>query len=119
MLAFAKTLKIYLFKHKQQISLSIRISDNTVNTFKLDQENFEKLLYNWQQPSGIELNITGNYWTIQHKTRGPRPERATTSYVRITVSTNNIEYNYRVDYTDMIELEKDYYYQKHNTMYWD
>lgn len=117
MLTFSKALKIYLFKHRQQISLSIRVSKSTVNTFRLNQQHFEQLLDNWQQ--GIELNTEHNHWLIQHKTICPRPERATTSYVRITVSTNNIEYNYRVTYADMLELEKDYYYQKHNTMYWD
>lgn len=119
MLAFTRQLKLYLFKQEQEVSISIRVSDNSVHTFRLDQENFEQLLVNWQQPDGVRLVIRNNRWFVQYKTRGPRPERTVSTYVRITVSTRDIEYNYRASYQDMIDLEREYYYQKHNTMYWD
>jgi len=41
------------------------------------------------------------------------------SYIKITAYNNGMQHHFRFDLADMIELEKDYYYQKNNGMYWD
>jgi hypothetical protein len=119
MLGFSDNLKIYVFKEKQTVSFSIKVSDNFVNTFELDINDFEKILDKWKSPGGFDEMLKNHWWTLCYKKTTPRPECSPASYVRISVSVNNQQFNYRVDYSDMIRLEKDYFYQKNNKMYWD
>jgi len=115
---FKKNLKIYLFKDKKSIDFSIKVSKNCVNVYWLNQEEFEEIITNWK--TGIDKNIGKLHWCIQHKKTGSKPEKAPTSYVRISVSTNFApSFHYRVDYNDMLDMEKDYFYQKNNIMCWD
>ena len=115
---FKNPLKIYLFKDKKSIDFSIKVSKNCVNVYKLKQQEFEEIITSWK--TGIDKNIGEIYWCIEHKTTTSKPEKASTSYVRISVYTNYTpSFHYRVDYNDMIETEKDYFYQKNNNMYWD
>jgi len=118
MLSFTSNLKIYLFKNRQQVSFSIKVSDNCVNSYWLSTNDFEKILSTWNT-TGFDAQAGNGWWSVQHKKSTPRPESAPTSYVRISVSMNNQTFHYRVDYTDMYQLVKDYYYQKNNQMYWD
>ena len=118
MFKFKKKLKIYLFKNKKTVDFSIRVSHNCVNVYKLNQQNFEEILENWK--TGIDKDIGNLYWCIEYKQTTSKPENAPTSYVRISVYTGNSpSFHYRVDYDDMLSVEKDYYYQKNNIMSWD
>jgi hypothetical protein len=120
MLVFKTNLKLYLFKSKNQVSLSIKVSDNCVNAFNFTIEEFEKILESWTTPNGFEIQTKNSFWAFRHKTSTPRPECAKTSYVSITVHLDNsMTCHYRVSYDDMYNLKKDYFYQKHNSMYWD
>ena len=119
MLEFTKPLKIYLFKNTNEISLGILVSSNCVNTYTLKVSEFEQILESWNKKGGCQLQTDDASWHIQHKTSGPRPESAPTSYVRIAIYFKNQAFHYRVSYNDFYEMTKDYFYQKHNTMYWD
>ena len=120
MLPFTSRLKLYLFKNQNRVSLSIKVSDNYVNGFSFVVEDFEKIIQSWKQPKGIDMRIDGAHWHINHKSTTPRPECAKTSYVRISVHPPGpVAHHYRVSYEDMYNLEKDYFYQKNNEMYWD
>jgi hypothetical protein len=120
MLLFTSRLKLYLFKNKNKVSLSIKVSDNCVNGFLFDIDDFEKIIGSWKKPGGFETQIDDAYWLFMHKQSTPRPECAKTSYVRISVHPKGpVAYHYRVSYEDMYNLEKDYFYQKNNEMYWD
>jgi hypothetical protein len=117
MLEFSQPLKIYLFKDRRDVDFAIRVSPNCTNTYHLTQEQFENIIQNWRQGIRVKTGQTG--WNIEYKKVGPRPECEPASYVRITVWANGVTTNYRVDYTDMVNLEKDYFYQVNNKMYWE
>ena len=88
MLSFTSNLKIYLFKNRQQVSFSIKVSDNCVNSYWLSTNDFEKILSTWNT-TGFDAQAGNGWWSVQHKKSTPRPESAPTSYVRISVSMNN------------------------------
>ena len=120
MLEFSSNLKMYLFKDKDRVSFSIKVSDSMVSQYNFTITEFENLLENWNKPEGLEFKTSSNHhWSVGHKTRTPRPERAETSYVRLSVFANGFSFHHRVDYIDMYNLQKDYFYQKNNVMYWD
>lgn len=119
MLEFSSNLKMYLFKDKDRVIFSIKVSDSMVSEYNFTIQEFEHFLDNWNKPEGLELKTSSNHWSIGYKTQTPRPERAATSYVRLSVYANGFGFHHRVDYTDMYNLQKDYFYQKNNVMYWD
>jgi hypothetical protein len=119
MLEFTKPLKIYLFKETNDVSISIRVSSTCVNSYTLKTEEFEKILGFWNKKGGCQIQTNNAVWHVQHKTSGPRPESAVCSYVRIAIYLGNQAFHYRVDYNDVYEMQKDYFYQKNNKMYWD
>ena len=118
MLPFTENLKLYLFKNKHQVSLSVKVSDTCVNSYNLSTHEFEKILEVWDK-EGFDGIASGNWWSVCHKKTTPRPESLPTSYVRLSVSVNGQTFHHRVEYLDMSKLEKDYFYQKNNKMYWD
>ena len=118
MLKFEKPLKIYLFKDRDTVDLSIRVSDNYVHTWQLPAAAVELMIQHWRNESGWSWNGPEHHWFVQHKRSTPRPESAPASYVRISVSVGHT-YNYRVDYQDMLDLEHDFRFQQNNPMYWD
>jgi hypothetical protein len=116
MLAFKKPLKIYLFKDKQSVDITIRITDAHAHTYSLPVLQFEQLIAHWLDPNGWSAQTpSGQHWFVHYKTTTPRPESAAASYVRISVNHQQ----YRVDHSDMTDLAKDYFYQANNKMYWD
>ena len=52
---------------------------------------------------------------VEHKQHTPRPEQALASYIKISTIDEHFRYNYE----DMLALERDYFYQTNNKMYWD
>ena len=118
-LIFQKAAKLYLYKDKSHVDLSIRVSDTCVQQYNFSVDEFEQLLAGWDSPHGIDLTVSNKRFNVLHKTRTPRPEGAATSYVKFTVYTNGMAFHHRLDYGDMQELQRDYYYQKHNHMHWD
>ena len=119
MFAFTHPLKIYLFKDKKTVDLSLRVSDQYVQTYVIPQTTFEALVQNWRKPGGYSFNTEGSGWFVLYKTTAPQPEALPASYVRITVWNSGIAHNFRVQFQDMLNLEKEYFYQVHNPMYWD
>jgi hypothetical protein len=118
MLEFKNPLKIYLFKDRDFVDFAIRVSANHVVTYALPREVFSEFIKHWRDPQGYSFQHNGQGWNIQYKTTTPRPEMARASYVRISVCVGPT-YHYRVDHEDMVTLEKEFFYQTHNTMYWD
>ena len=119
MLEFTKNLKIYLFKDKDKVSFSVKVSDCFVNEYSFSILEFEDFISQWNAPGGIDKQYSNGHWSVMCKKTTPRPESVSAGYVRLTVYKNNIGNHYRVNYSDMLEIQKDYFYQKHNKMYWD
>lgn len=112
---FTSPIKLYYFKEENQISLSIKVNDNFVNTYRFTEQQFDNIVDKWNQPGGIEFKTDNGSWMFQHKKRGPRPICEPSNYVRIDFWRDEQSFHYRIGYDDMILLVKDYYYQKaHN-----
>ena len=119
MLEFKKPLKMYLFKDKRTVDLSLQVSDNYVQTYTIPQDTFQELIKNWQKDEGYSFKLEQSGWFVQYKKTTPRPESLPESYIRITVWNNGMSHNFRFEFSDMWDLEKEYFYQSNNTMYWD
>ena len=117
MTKFSKKIKIYLFKNTQMVDVSIMVTEDIVNGYKLVVEDFENILDHWR--AGVSIDRDGTHWYVQYKKAGPRPEREPTPYVRISITVNGMTFHHRVSEQEMIELEKEYHNQKMNRMYWD
>jgi hypothetical protein len=119
MLAFSKTVKLYVFKDRQRVSLTLRVSDSCAHGYEFTMAEFETLLRDWDSADGVELDTGAAHYSVMHKRFTPRPERAATSYVRFSVWINGMTLHHRLAYDDMQSLRTDYFYQKHHRMHWD
>ena len=116
MLPFNKPFKLYYFKNKNIIDWSLRISDNYVKTFKFRPEDFSSMMKSWHVKGGCQISTYNNITiNIEHKKYTPRPDSIPTSYIKISINDEQFRY----DYEDMLVLERDYFYQTNNKMYWD
>ena len=106
---FTQPLKIYLFKDQNRVDVSVKVNDTLVNGYRFTISDFEKIVDNWQ----------GGYAVVEYKKHGPRPERKLDPYVRFSISIGYGTFHHRLTYNDMLQLEKEYFYQKNNKMYWD
>ena len=108
---FTKPIKIYLFKKRERLKMTIRVNDCYAMTYYWDQDMFEDMLYNWQKEwegkaRGMDMFI------------GPKSEKGGKKFVRITMAAHG-GMEHRVSRIAMNQLRKDYEYQKNNTMPWD
>ena len=46
---FTKPVKIYLFKKRQRLKMTIRVTDTYAMTYYWDQDAFEDMIYNWHK----------------------------------------------------------------------
>jgi hypothetical protein len=65
MLEFTKPLKLYVFKDRESVDLSIRVSDAHAHTWSLPQAVFADIVANWRNQSGHSFQHNGNGWFIQ------------------------------------------------------
>jgi hypothetical protein len=116
MLSFNKPFKLYYFKHKNVVDWSLRVSDNYVKTFRFRPEDFSYLMSAWHKKGGCQITTQNNVsmW-VEHKQHTPRPEQSPASYIKISTHDEHFRYTYE----DMLALERDYFYQTNNKMYWD
>jgi hypothetical protein len=119
MLKFNSVFKLYLIKNTNKVKLAIKVSDNLVNEFFFNQEQFDQIMNGWENNKGIEIKVDSINWNFMLKKSSPRPVNQPTSYVKISAYINGMGLHFRVSYDDMIVLKKDYFYQKNHKMYWD
>ena len=118
MLEFDKTFKIYLFKDKDTVDWTIKISNSYAHTYTLTKNDMMLFLANWDTEAGYSFNIVNGGGFVQHKKTTPRPESASADYVRITI-WSGIQHQYRVNTADMMDLASNFDYQCRNKMFWD
>lgn len=114
---YKKNIKIYLFKDLNKVDISFKVTKKLVITYHLSTEKFELLVNNWK--NGINFNEDNFYWYVQHKKSGSKPENKKASFVRCSISKNGSTFHYRFTFEDFVVLEKDYFFQKNNIMFWD
>ena len=113
MLEFTDPFKIYLFKHKQEVKLSIMVTSSLVDTYTMSQRAFEQLLAACVNSKGASVEDKISWWA-QHKHIG-RP----TEYVRLSAWHSGMSRDYRTDKQIIDQLITEYERQKNNVMYWD
>lgn len=109
---FSNSIKIYYFSETKEVTFSIKVTDNFVNTYRFTEEQFDNIVEKWNQPGGIEFKTDNGSWMFQHKKRGPRPVCEPANYVRIDFWRDEQSFHYRIKYDDMLSSVKDYFYQK-------
>lgn len=114
---FDKVFKLYIFKDTDRANLSLQASENLVIEYRMCIKELQHIVDNWE--SGVELTTDNNTWFIEYKLYGPRPERKYSPYVRVSVNHSGCKFHYRLTYDDMLELQREFYYQMNNDMYWE
>lgn len=115
---FTTTFKLYAYKNRDRCDLSIRVNEGMVMTFKLTHSEIKQFFndYDIIDPAnnkyGVQLTSqAGQYWFVMKKKHF--------NAVRITVSNNGMDFNFRVDIVDWLALIQTYNYQMANQMEWD
>ena len=115
---FSDPFKVYLFKDKNRVKLSFKITDYVVLGREFKQEDFEYILEHWNVGEGVQGGIRdvddNKYWWY-HSKFGPRPECEPANFVGINFN----RYSFRFSVLDMISLQNAYLHQKNNKMHWD
>ena len=115
---FTEPLKIYLFKDKQKVKVSFKITDYVVINREFEQEDFEYILENWNIGEGVQGNIkdidNNKIWWF-HSKFGPRPECEPANFVGINFN----RYSFRISVQEMELMKNTYFHQKTNKMHWD
>lgn len=116
---FKQIAKIYLFKDTKMVDISIRTSENHVIGYELPVDQFQELMNKWRDPDGVTVKSGHSTWYVQHKHQTSRTERLPTSFVRISVSICGLKHHHRIPFNEMVAIEREFFYQKHNRMHWD
>lgn len=120
MVEYTSMFKLYFMKDTNKVKLAIKVTNNLVNEYFFNQDQFDHIIDNWNTKQGVEIKVDNIKWSICHKKSFPRPiDHCPTSYVKISVYVNGMVFHYRATFDEMICLTKDYFYQKNNKMHWD
>lgn len=115
---FSKTFKLYAYKNANRCDLSIRVSDGLVMTYKLTHDELKTFFneYDIIDPAndkyGVQLTSkAGQYWFVMKKRHF--------NAVRITIGSNGIDFNFRVDIDEWLDLIEIYNVQMTTPQEWD
>lgn len=109
---FTDLFKLYLFKHRERVKLTVMVHDTYGITYLWDQDQFEEMITTWKDE-----------WT--GKARGTDifvgPKKGTDPKDRFVRFSSSAQFGceHRFTYNQMEELHKEYFYQKENKMPWD
>ena len=109
MKTFKDNLKMYLLK-KDQVKLTVRISDNCAREYHFSIPTFEILIQEWNTPNGLELKLL-NGTDIVVEDKG--------NYVKFTSYKDGLIMHHRVTFDDMMWLRSEYQRQATTKMHWD
>jgi hypothetical protein len=115
---FSETFKLYAYKNKDRCDLSIRVNESLVMTYKLTHDEIKQFFneYDIIEPKtnkyGVQLTSqAGQYWFVMLKKHF--------NAVRITVSNQGADFNFRVDIDEWQELIRTYNVQMALPQSWD
>ena len=114
---FTETLKLYYFKDRQEVDLSIRVTDTLAHGYRFTKEEFDDIVFNWE--TGIDKETSQGFVCIEYKKFGPRPKQEVDPYVKFSVSKNEIRNHHRITYYEMSQMCTEYNLQLNSEMYWD
>ena len=115
---FTETFKLYAYKNKDKCDLSIRVNEGLVMTFKLTHSELKQFFdeYDIIEPCtnkyGVQLTTkAGQYWFVMKKKHF--------NAVRITISNHGVDFNFRVDVDEWLDLIRTYNIQMSTPQLWD
>ena len=91
---FHDALKLYSFKARELVSLSVRISPLSVMTFYFEQNEFQQLLEKHTGPQGFE---TDKYFVLQKA-----------NFLRVTYKAGSLNHELRIPTSQWQTLINDY-----------
>jgi len=115
---FTETFKLYAYKNKDRCDLSIKVNEHFVMTYKLTHDEIKQFFneYDIIEPStdkyGVQLTTqAGQYWFVMLKKHF--------NAVRITVSNQGADFNFRVGIDEWLDLIRTYNVQMSLPQPWD
>ena len=112
---FMTPIKIYLFKDRQRVKMTVMVRPTFGITYLWEQEQFEYMLENWQNECNCKA-LGANIFVGPKKSKDPQHEDE--KYVRFSAMTQ-YGTEHRFSYRVFMNLEREYYRQKNNEMPWD
>lgn len=109
---FTDTFKLYLFKNRERVKLTVMVSETFGITYLWDQDQFEDMIMNWEdewtgKARGADIFV------------GPKlSENKQDRFVRFS-SSAQFGCEHRFTYMQMRELREQYIHQRDNKMPWD
>lgn len=108
---FTDIFKLYLFKHRQRVKLTVMVSETFGITYLWDQDQFEDMIMNWQdewvgKARGADIFV------------GPKKGENKERFVRFS-SSAQFGCEHRFSMAQMNALKEEYIHQKDNRMPWD
>ena len=112
---FTKPIKIYLFKDRKRVKMTVMVRPTFGMTYLWEQPEFERMIDTWQNEfEGKALGTNVFIGPKKSKDEKTKDEK----YVRMSFMTQ-YGTEHRFSYAVMLDLERDYYHQKNNEMPWD
>ena len=115
---FSETFKLYAYKNKDKCDLSIKVNEGLVMTYKLTHDELKRFFDEYdiiddaKDKYGVQLRTkAGQFWFVMIKRHF--------NAVRITVDSNGVDFNFRVDIEDWLNLIKTYNVQISTPQPWD
>ena len=115
---FTETFKLYAYKNKDKCDLSIKVNEGLVMTYKLTHDEIKQFFNEYDiidpvnNKYGVQLTSkAGQYWFVMKKKH--------INAVRITISNNGVDFNFRVDIDEWLDLIKTYDQQMALPQLWD
>lgn len=115
---FTETFKLYAYKNQDKCDLSIKVHAGLVMTFKLNHDEFKRLITEYDiidpvnNKYGAQFHSrAGQYWFVMKKRHF--------NAVRITVGNNGVDFNFRVDIDEWLDLIRTYNIQMSTPQAWD
>ena len=115
---FTETFKLYAYKNIDKCDLSIRVNEGLVMTYKLTHDELKRFFDEYDiiddanDKYGVQLRTkAGQFWFVMKKRHF--------NAVRITVESNSVDFNFRVDIEDWLDLIRTYNVQMSTPQPWD
>ena len=112
---FNSPVKIYLFKDRARVKMTVMVRPTFAMTYLWDQPEFERMVTTWRNEfEGKALGT--NIFCGPKKSKDPATEGE--KFVRFSAMTQyGTEHRFSV--RTMMDLEREYFHQKENEMPWD
>jgi hypothetical protein len=115
---FTTIFKLYAYKNKDRCDLSIKVNEGLVMTFKLTHAELKQFFDEYDiideenDKYGVQFKSeAGQFWFVMKKKYF--------NAVRITVGSNSIDFNFRVDIVEWKNLIETYNQQMSTPQAWD